>query len=244
MANIDRSKFQSDFKRLRYFKQSLQFKLETLKAYINKTSKEMVDRQNALDDELQNAIRDTYDEDEKQQIIDFFLDDNLRYFDEFPNYFYESAFIIIFSFYEANLATICKYTRLDLNPLNPEAIGALPTKSYVPGSYFFLTRVCELDLTPLNSTYEKLEYMRDLRNFIAHNDFDLKHVANESSYLQREKTIKSINDWLENSIGVDNLKKCNIQRSELITEGLQLIEDFLLFVIEQALTKCTKQVKT
>jgi len=227
------------FKRLTYFKRSLNFQLETLNEYINESHQNLITKQKVLEKELSEALEGIDDPDYTQNIIDNYLDENLKYFKDFPSYFNESSFLMVYSFLEANLARICKYARLDLNAHNTTTqITALPTKSYIQDSKKYLETNCELSLNAKENVWRKLDKLRDFRNFIAHNNLDLKQTKDSTEKAKKKKTVNYINRVFKKCVTVDNAERYKIENHQLIVDTLKLVEEYLFYVIETASKKC------
>ncbi|MGN6802390.1 MAG: hypothetical protein ACTHJN_10815 [Ginsengibacter sp.] len=226
------------YRRLYYFKQTLQFRLETLHDYLRESSENLKQKQKELDNDLKNALVDVDDSDVSHNIVDIFLDENLKYYDDFPSLLNESSFIIIYSFFETNLARICKYARLDINASKGMSfINAVPSSSYIKDSKSYLTHICGLSLKAKEPSWRKLDVLRDFRNFIAHNGLDLKQTKNASEKSKKRKTITYVNRVFGKSITINDLEKCKIKNEKLVADMLRLVEDYLFFVIEKALKK-------
>lgn len=225
------------FRRLHYFQESLKFQLESLNDYVRESTQNLKQKQTDLDKDLKDALAGLDDSDVTQHIVDNFLDENLKYYKDFPSYLNESSFLIIYSFFETNLARICKYTRLDLNITRSSPINALPKSSYIIDSKDYLVQTCGLSLKREEASWRKLDKLRDFRNFIAHNNLDLKQTKNAADKASKKKTINYINRVFGKSISTDNLHKSKIDRDELITEMLLLIEKYLQFVVDIAIKK-------
>lgn len=227
------------FNRLTYFKQSLEFRFETLNDYIEESHQNLITKQKILDNELSETLEGIDDPDYTQNIIDNHLDENLKYFKDFPSYFNESSFLMIYSFLEANLARICKYARLDLNTHNPKTpITTLPTKSYIQDSKIYLETTCRLSLKSKENVWRKLDKLRDFRNFIAHNNLDLKQTKNAIEKARKKETINYINRVFKKCVTIDYAEKYKIENHQLIVETIKLVEEYLFYVIEVVPKKC------
>lgn len=227
------------FKRLTYFKQSLKFQIETLKDYIEESNQNLKTRQETIDGELREMLEGIEDPEYTQNIIDNYLDENLKYFKDFPSYFNESSFLMIYSFLEANLARICKYARLDLNAHNlPIQITTLPAGSYIQDSKKYLETICRLSLKRKENVWRKLDKLRDLRNFIAHNNLDLKQTKNAVERGKKKQTINYINRVFGKCVITDRIDKYKIENHKLIVKTINLVEEYLFFVIETVSKKC------
>jgi len=227
------------FKRLPYLKRLLRLRLETLNDYIDESHENLIAKQQSLDYKLDNALEGIDDSDNTQNIIDNHLDENLKYFKDFPSYFNESSFLIVYSFLEANLARICKLARLDINTYNPKApIITLPKSSYLQDSKKYLVTDCGLSLKSKENVWRKLDNLRDFRNFIAHNNLDLKQTKNLTEKAKKKNTVNYINRVFKKCVIIDNAEKYKIENHQLILDTLKLTEEYLFYVIEQVLKKC------
>ncbi len=226
------------FRRLYYFKETLKFQLESLNDYIRETSENLKQKQTELDRDLKSTLTDIDDSNVTQNIIDNFLEENLKYYNDFPSYLNESSFLIIYSFFETNLARICKYTRLDINASRATtSITALPKSSYIQDSKNYLLKTCRLSLAGKEVSWRKLDKLRHVRNFIAHNDLDLKQVKDARDKINKRKTINYINRVFGKCIIINDLEKCKIENEKLVSDALILVQDYLFFVIDKALKK-------
>jgi hypothetical protein len=224
------------FIRLYYFKETLKFQSSALKGYIQESQNILNSKQRNLDEELKTALAQISNPDEEQQIINFFLDDNLQYYDDFPKYLNESTFLIIYSFFETKLATICRLFRIDIE-INKKKVLPHSKGSYFNDSENFLKDVCKLKLGADKKFVKRLNQLRRYRNFITHNDSDFKHIKSHEKRLNHKKNIDYINRVFGKSIVIDSLKKCSIKNEKLIPEFLNLVEEYLYYVIDTAIKK-------
>ena len=224
--------------RLYYFKELLKSEIPVLREYILESVKNLEDKQQTLDSEFRSVLATINDAEQSQYMIDNFLDDNLKYYKGFPSYLYESSVLISYSFFESSLYKICQLTRLDFNKRNETVpIANEPKKSYIHDSKGYLEKTIGLSLSKKEATWKKLDKLRDLRNFIAHSNMDLRRTKNPTDRAVKKETIAYLNRVFTKCIRIDYGQKYKIDKSDLVIKQLDLIEEYLYFVIDTFLVR-------
>lgn len=226
------------FKRLYYVKEIVKFEITALRQYLEENLDGIRLRQESLHGVLKKSLETIDDKESEQYLIDQFLDDSLIYFEGFPKYFNDSTFLIIYSFFEANLAKVARIAKTDLNTHNKKKITASPANNYAHGSKNFLTNHCLLKIKAKENIWKKLNKLRDYRNFIAHNNSHLKQTGDATARANNKNTVNYINRVFGKCIGTDNLGQCHIENPKLLSLMLGLVENYLLFVIDKGMKKC------
>lgn len=221
-------------RRLFYFKKVLEFQMETLKEYLEQNIESIKSKQEKLNVEFRTYQSAIKDDEDAQIFMDSFLDSNLKYYTDFPAYFNDSALMILYSFFESSFARICTLTKLDMNNVRAIKITASPRKSYASYSKSFLETECRFRLGAKNNVWKKIDRIRDYRNFIAHNNSNLKEAKDK---VYKKATINYINRVFNKPLKGDSLEKYYIEDARFILTFLSLINNYLNFVIDKGIKK-------
>lgn len=222
------------FRRLFYGEQLIKMQALTLKDYIQENIDNTKEKQKTLNVELEEAINQEEDDEYRHHLQDLFLDENLKYYDEYPKFFTDASLVILYSFFEYNLHRICKLTQADLNANGKNNIRAFSEKPYVGNSKMFLEKECNIKLSGKENLWKKIDKIRDYRNFITHNNSSLA-LCNDK--VAKRATIVYINRVFKKPIEIDHLNQCHIKKMEWLLEVWDILYEYLLFVISKARKK-------
>ncbi len=227
---------------LKILQSLIEFKIEALKDYAKEIENSLQEKQAELHSEFKKELDEVTDDDERQRMIDWFLDDNLKFYDDFPKMQRDALFLISYSFFELSLARICqmvirdaKTKKLTLTP---------PTKVYAYASKKFLDNVANVKIKRKENLWKKLNQLREYRNFIAHNGSNLQLINDKADKVKKITSIKYINKYIvKEAIKNDRLKQYHIEKKELLEKFIDLIENYLQFVITQSIKKYKVKAK-
>lgn len=225
-------------RQLRVLQEILKFRISDLRDYINDSNKYLKGKQTELDQDLKDKLAEIDDEEDQQQTIDWFLDDNLKYFSDFPEIQHDALFLVIYSFFELSLSRICTMVICDASV---RKITLTPPKdNYVATSKNWLISTAKVKIKAKENIWSKLNRLREYRNFIAHNGSNLQHTRNAADKIKKKETISYINRYFKKPIAENQHGECHIEKVDLLLDFLSLVEVYLNFVITQGLKKHKK----
>lgn len=218
-------------KHLLYFKKLLESQLETLKEYIDESYESIKKKQKIFEGKLSIDLIGIDYKDEEQEVIDRCFDDYSKYYKDFPSYFNEATFLILYSFFESNLAKICEKTRMIVNKNEIHQVIQDPKKTYILDSKKFLVGECKILLDEKENIWFGINHLREFRNFIAHDSMDLVRIKSKKQ--EKLDAISYINEEFGECIKLTQLYKYRIENHKFINEAFMLFEQYLYFVIDQ-----------
>jgi len=93
-------------------------------------------------------------------MIDWFLDDNLKYFTNFPEIQNDALFLVIYSFFEISLSRVCSMVARDAKVRG--IILAPATNNYIEGSKKFLVHAANIKIKAKEKYLEEIKQIKRL----------------------------------------------------------------------------------
>ena len=170
-----------------------------------------------------------------QDYYEFHLDSFNDLDKGYPDLFFKSTLIWIYSFFESHLKAI---SRLLENEFHfDKKIDDFSRKPTAKHYREFLTKVVKIDLSSVEGTWNKIQGFQKIRNSIIHDNsvlYDkLSKIEKEEKYLY--KLISKHKDTLK--IDTDS-KSFKITDSKLLKEFTKLMYTYIKFIVGQ-----TKEIK-
>lgn len=158
-------------------------------------------------------------EEQKEQLVEFYLDDYSKITDVIPNIFRSSLFVSYYSFLESTLLTICRHLINDNNyKLDPDDLrdtGIFKAQTY-------LKKVAGIKFPDNISSWNNIIYYNRIRNHIVH---DQRRIPKSS--VEKIKPFVKKNKWLK----IDSMNRISFPK-DFSTEVTKTLKEFFAKVIE------------
>lgn len=231
--------------KLLIYRSLIKIRVRNIKDYIHETQMGLTDRQKQIDKQVKEALAQVTDEEEEQWILDMYSEDAIKYKNIFPLYFNESALYIAYSFLEATLKDICKYTQTGIKLKNKQTIMTIEAffsnkankGSYIKKCKDYLEKECNVKLLEEDTRWTRIDNVRELRNLITHSNSDLSKLP-ASEVKKYKKSIAYLNRSFGKSIQITENQKCEIVNNAFVSSFLTTCEEYLFYIIDKAKIKC------
>jgi hypothetical protein len=228
-TKIDRKKYRG-MNMIRFYfnfqKGTVKEELRYAKEYIVEHLGNITRLQKELDERIDETLKDSKEED-THEIIDYYYEDINQLHTHYPNLFFNSTLIWLYSFLESSLKETCEFVerrakfKIQLNDFGKEGIHRFEK---------YISKVLEIDTPELQRSWQRIKEFAKVRNLIVHNGASLvtdrskKELKDQPSY----QLIKSIP-----YIKIDEqTKKFEITDAKYLFDFADLIASHLIPLIE------------
>lgn len=219
---------------LEFLSSTIELEAKSFKEYILDSRISVKKQQDEFNSKIDNQMN--LNPDGAQEIHEFYEDEYYQFNEFYPSTFNNSTLIMIYSFFEYNLRSMCNYLhRIQGHKIS---LDDLQGNNYIEKSKKYLTLVVGLNLDDLEMTWNKITKIQNIRNCIVHNNSnirkskkqDLKNSdlykvikSNPNLKLNEEKGTFSISD---DQFLIDVIETVEIYLIEIVSK-LKIYNDLL-----------------
>ena len=181
-------------KALWIYKNILQKEFSEIKDFVNETKDLISSKQKELEKYINNEIKKSVHPDSEQEIVDFFIDDFIKYDRTYIELLMNSTFISSYSLFESSFSRICKHaqkekgTQINLNDLSGKGINQC--KKYIE-------KAIEIDLSSLCTNWQEIQNYNKVRNLIVHNSANFEKDKNKALENQEMYSFIASNPFIQ-----------------------------------------------
>ncbi|WP_372643471.1 hypothetical protein [Ancylomarina sp.] len=216
---------------LAFYKTYLKNEFSEIRDYLNDTKDLIKSKQEKLSEHISCELKKVSHPDDEQEIIEFHIDDIIKYQDTYIELLMNSTFITTFSLFESSFHRICEYLQNDnqLTLSDFKGIGGIDKYRK------YIEKIVELDLTSLNQKWVTIKNYGKVRNLIIHNSANFK--KDKSKKLEEQEMYSFIT--FNPSIQLKTFRKGNfyINDHKFINDFCDIGESYL----EEVITKAIEQ---
>lgn len=219
--------------RLKILKRHIEFLIDAfhnegvvIRKYILENSTTIIKGQEELNKRIENATK--YAPEFADEVLNYLEDDILQYHHLYPNLFYNSAVIWLYSFFENNLKSVCEFVeRTSKQEIKIKDFGNRGIERYEK----YLRLVHGVKSEKLESTWSRIQKYEVIRNLIVHNNSSLinnreiKEVEKQPKY----NVVSNMNYVVINSTDCT----FKITDAKLLIELHDLISEYIVGVWEE-----------
>ncbi|MGA2405283.1 MAG: hypothetical protein ABSF81_00845 [Bacteroidales bacterium] len=169
-------------KALWFYRDILKKEFSEIKDFVDETKNLIISRQKELEKHINNEIKKSRHSNSGQEIVEYYIDDIIKYDQTYIEILMNSTFISSYSLFENSFCRICKHAQkekgkqINLNDLSGKGINQC--KKYIE-------KVIEIDLSSLYTEWEEIQNYNKVRNLIVHNSANFE--KDKSKALERQE---------------------------------------------------------
>lgn len=225
---IDRSAYKGANK-IGIYVQYVNIEFKRIKEYSTEIqgllNQKQLDIKDLINDEIDKEPNPQY----HSEIIEFFIDDVIKYEQTFPELLLNSTFTSAYSLFESLFSMICNLTRskLDLKLSMKDLNG----NGIIDKCKKYLEYVANIDLSSLDNEWNNIKSYSRIRNLIVHNSSNFK--KNRGQPLEKQEMYNYILSHPLLQIKTINRGVFYIKESEYILKFCEEAEAFIQTVCEK-----------
>ncbi len=191
----------------------LDAKLDPIISYLKESSMMIEQKENEIEQNYKNLKESVAQNGKGDNPYDHYISEVLHH-KEFPELLNTSMLFVIYSLFESHYKELCGILQNHLE--YTISLDDLQGGNYIQKGQHYLTKVIEIDHSPLNRLWEKITYYQKVRNALTHNRG--KYNKDNNSGMKR---------FISDTPGIilEN-KKIRIKEISFLESFIQIIKDY------------------